>query len=159
MSSAERPTAKRVSIQEQQPGLMRAYLELHRAVEGVLNRPLHELVKIRASQLNHCAYCLEMHTRDGREAGLSEEKLDLLTAWREAPVFEPRERAALALTEAVTAIDRAGVPDDVWAAASEQFGDDELAALVMAVVTINGWNRIAVSTHTPVPRRSDSARR
>jgi AhpD family alkylhydroperoxidase len=154
MTDAQPVTRRQLKISERQPALMTAYLELHRAVDRTVERTLHELVKLRASQINRCAFCLEMHTREGREAGLDQEKLDLLPAWREAPVFEPRERAALALTEAVTLIDREGVPDDVWDLAAGEFTDEELAALVMAVVTVNGWNRIAVSSRSPVRRPS-----
>lgn len=144
---------RRVSIIEHQPDLMRTYVALNQAVDACLERALHELVKLRASQINRCAFCLEMHTREARDIGLSQEKLDLLPAWREAPIFDQRERAALALTEAITLVERDGVPDDVWNPAREAFSDAELSALVMAVVTINGWNRIAVTTRSPVPRR------
>jgi AhpD family alkylhydroperoxidase len=156
MTDSETSARRRLSVIEHQPTLMRAYVELNRAVHGSLDERLHELVKLRASQLNRCAFCLEMHTREGREAGLDQEKLDLLPAWREAPVFDRRERAALGLTDAITLLEREGVPDDVWSAAANEFDEAELAALVMAIVTINGWNRIAVTSRTPVPRRTST---
>ena len=147
----------RISIADHQPALLAAYSGLHRAVEMSLDKRLHELVKLRASQINRCAFCLEMHTREGRESGLSQEKLDLLPAWRESSVFDGRERAALELTEAMTLLSCGSVPDVVWSAASGEFNNEELAALMMAIVTINGWNRIAVTSRSSVPRRPDHA--
>lgn len=107
---------------------------------------LHELVKIRASQINGCAFCLDMHTKDARAAGESEDRIYLLDAWREAPHhYDERERAALALCEVITRIADGPLDEDVWARAEAVFGTEELAQLVFAIVAINAWNRIAIS--------------
>jgi len=110
-------------------------------------RELAELVRIRASQLNGCAFCIDMHTRDALAGGDSQQRLFALAAWRESPLFSERERAALSLTEAVTLIAGSHGLDAAYEAAAEHFAADELAALLYAIVTINGWNRLAVSTH------------
>lgn len=117
---------------------------------------LLELVKIRASQINGCAFCLAMHMRDARAQGEREARLDLLPAWREAPLYTARERAALAWTEAVTLIADGHVPDTVYAAAQREFGDKELVDLTYAVVAINGWNRLAIAFRKP-PEVADAA--
>jgi AhpD family alkylhydroperoxidase len=114
-----------------------------------LESALLELVKIRASQINGCAFCLAMHLRDARKLGEREERLDLLPAWRESPVYTPRERAALAWTEAVTLIADGHVPDAVYDAALQEFGEKELVDLTYAVVVINGWNRLAIAFRRP----------
>ncbi|HJW06469.1 MAG TPA: carboxymuconolactone decarboxylase family protein [Rhodanobacter sp.] len=106
---------------------------------------LIELVLMRVSQLNGCAYCLDMHSKDARAAGETEQRLYLLQAWREAPFYSPRERAALAWCEAVTRLDPIhGVPDEVYDEARARFSAEELIDLNMAVIVINGWNRIAI---------------
>jgi AhpD family alkylhydroperoxidase len=110
-----------------------------------LERSLLELVKIRASQINGCAYCLVMHTNEARKLGESDERMHLLNAWQEAPVFTARERAALDLVEAVTVITDGHVPDDVYEQARTQFSEKELVDLVAAIVTINSWNRLAIT--------------
>jgi AhpD family alkylhydroperoxidase len=107
---------------------------------------LLELVKTRASQINGCAFCVDMHTKDARAAGEEEHRLHLLVAWREAETYSERERAALALTEAVTRLGEGGVPDEVYAAAAELFSAEELVGLIWAIVAINAWNRIAITT-------------
>jgi AhpD family alkylhydroperoxidase len=123
----------------------RVMIELDDSVK--LDDPkLHELIKVRASYINGCAYCIDMHTKDARDLGESEGRLYALAAWRESTFFSDRERAALALTDAVTLLPEAGLPDDVYQEALEQFGEEELAQLTMAIVVINAWNRIAVST-------------
>jgi AhpD family alkylhydroperoxidase len=106
---------------------------------------LIHLVKLRASQINGCAFCIDMHTRDARAAGEAERRLYLLDAWREAPLYTPRERAALAWTEAVTRVANGHVPDAVFEEARAQFSDKELADLTPAVAAINAWNRLAIS--------------
>jgi AhpD family alkylhydroperoxidase len=117
-----------------------------------LSQPLYELIKIRASQLNGCAFCLDMHNRDARAGGEDQRRLDVLSAWREAPeLFSEAEQAALALTEAVTLIGERGVPDDLWQQATKHFGDTSLVHLLMAIAVINVWNRLAVSTHQQLP--------
>ena len=110
-----------------------------------LERPLLELVRLRASQLNGCHLCLAMHARDARTAGVPQRKLDVVAAWREAPGFTERERAALAWAEAVTLVSSGQVPDAVYEAARQQLDEQELAALTLAVVAINSWNRLAIS--------------
>lgn len=110
-----------------------------------LDRSLLNLVMLRASQVNGCAYCLEMHAREAREAGEEQRRLDALAGWRDVPWFDERERAALALTEAVTAVGQAHVPDAVVDEALRGFGEEGLAKLLLAIVVINGWNRINVT--------------
>lgn len=120
------------------------------AKQGFGDPALAELVVIRASQLNHCAFCLDMHLRIAREHGVSERKLDLLAAWEEAEgVFEERERAALALTEAVTVLTDGFVPDEVYERAAKHFDESRLAHLIGLVVAINNWNRVMVSRRIP----------
>ena len=109
-----------------------------------IERPLIELVLMRASQLNGCAYCLDMHSKDARAAGETEQRLYVLQAWREAPFYSDRERAALAWCEAVTRLDAHGVSDEVFEMARAQFSEKELGDLNMAVILINAWNRIAI---------------
>ena len=109
-----------------------------------LEQSLIELVLLRVSQLNGCAYCLDMHSKDARAAGESEQRLYLLQAWREAPFYSEREKAALAWCEAVTQLDPRGVADDIYAQATAQFSEEELMNLHMAVILMNSWNRIAI---------------
>ncbi|WP_158252977.1 carboxymuconolactone decarboxylase family protein [Cryobacterium sp. Y62] len=110
------------------------------------------LVKIRASQINGCAYCLDMHGREARAAGIDQRRLDVLAGWEEAPnVYSERERAALALTEAVTLIGNGGVSDSLWGQVRESFEEREIVQLLMAIAAINVWNRLAVSTHQSLP--------
>ena len=131
------------------PGAMTAMLGLEDYVHrSGLEPSLIELVKVRASQLNGCAYCLDMHTRDARAAGEKEQRLYAVAAWQEAPFFSERERAALAWTDAVTLVGQTRVPDEVYEQARQSFGEKELVDLTMAVVAINGWNRLAVAFRT-----------
>ena len=110
-----------------------------------LERGLLELVKLRASQINGCAYCVDMHTKDARANGETEQRLYAVVVWREAPFFTERERAALAWTEAVTLVSREQVPENIFEFARKEFSDKELVDLTMAVIAINGWNRLAIS--------------
>ena len=110
-----------------------------------LETPLLELVRLRASQINGCAYCIDMHTKDARAAGETEQRLYGLSAWEETPFYTERERAALAWTEAVTLISEGHVPDEVFETVRREFDEKELVDLTMAVITINGWNRLAIS--------------
>jgi AhpD family alkylhydroperoxidase len=126
-------------------GLGRALLALSSEVESRLERPLFELIKTRASQINGCAYCIDMHTKDARAAGETEQRLYALSAWRETPFFTDRERAALEWTEAVTRVGDTHVPDDVYARVAQHFNDEEMVTLTFAVIVINSWNRLAVS--------------
>ena len=136
----------RIDYSEVAPDAAKAMLGLEQYVRSTRLEPsLIKLVKIRASYLNGCAYCVDMHTKDARVAGESEQRLYAVPVWRETPFFTPRERAALAWTEAVTELGRTGVPDDVYEEARAEFSDSELVDLTMAIVAINGWNRLAVS--------------
>jgi AhpD family alkylhydroperoxidase len=136
----------RINTTRVSPDAYKAMLGLQSYVDATsLEKSLRELVNIRASQINSCAFCLHMHLRDARKAGETQERLDLIGAWREAPVFTARERAALAWTEAVTMVADTHVPDDVYEAARTEFSEQELVDLTMAVVAINGWNRLMVA--------------
>jgi AhpD family alkylhydroperoxidase len=127
-------------------GLGQAILALQRQVEtSGLEHSLLELVKIRASQINGCAYCLDMHTKDARALGETEQRIYALSAWRETPFFSDRERAALEWAEAVTRVSESQVPDAVYEAVTPHFTEAELVALTFAVVAINSWNRLAIS--------------
>jgi AhpD family alkylhydroperoxidase len=136
--------SERVDIHGEASGAYRAMAAFDHSIE--LDPALRELVKIRASQLNGCAFCIDMHTRSAREAGESERRLYALAAWRESPLFSARERAALDLTDSITQVSRSGVPDTVYATAAEHFDSCELANIILAIVAINAWNRIAVSS-------------
>jgi AhpD family alkylhydroperoxidase len=117
----------------------------HFVMSSGLERPLLELVKMRASQINGCAYCLDMHSKDARALGETEQRLYLLNAWREAPFYTARERAALEWTEAVTLIAGNHVSDDLYERVAKQFSPEELANLTLAIATINSWNRLSIS--------------
>jgi AhpD family alkylhydroperoxidase len=134
----------RMEIWREAPEVYRAMIALDRAVS--LEPHLRELVKVRASILNGCAFCIEMHVEKARELGETEQRLHAIAAWEEAPWFSARERAALALTDAVTWVGESHVPREVWDAAVAQFAAPELAQLVWAIAAINVWNRIAVAT-------------
>ncbi len=142
-------TSSRLNAKRAVPELYQAMIALDAAVaDAGLDPLLQELVKIRASQINGCAYCLNMHTRDAVKAGERHERLHVLAGWREAPTwFDERERAALALTESVTRIGPHGVPDAIYDEAAEQFSEAELGALLFLVMTSNAWNRLAVTLH------------
>jgi AhpD family alkylhydroperoxidase len=128
-------------------------LKLSHTVEASgLERSLLELVKIRASQINGCAYCIDMHTKDARALGETEQRIYALNAWREAPFYTPRERAALAWTEAVTRVSDTHVPDDVHAEVRAQFSEEEWVALTFEVIVINSWNRLAISSRAVAGR-------
>ena len=137
--------SSRINPYEAAPAEIKAMLALsnHTQNNG-LEHSLGELVKTRASQINGCAFCLQMHTRDARKAGESEERLYLLNAWREAPVYTARERAALAWTEALTRLSSGHPSDADYAELMAHFTPEEAVKLTMMIVTINGWNRIAV---------------
>ena len=128
------------------PRAVRALIGLETYLAGCgLEKPLRELVKLRASQLNGCGFCIDMHWRDARKEGEEERRLYLLDAWRESPGYSDRERAALAWTEAVTLVADGHVPDDVFNAVRPHFSDKELADLTLAVAAINAWNRMSIS--------------
>ena len=131
-------------------GMGRAMLTLSAETEKSLDPKLAELVKIRASQINGCAYCIDMHTKDARAAGESEQRIYALSAWRETPFFTDRERAALEWTEALTLISETNVPDELYERVSAHFSEPEMVALTFAVVVINSWNRLAISLRAVV---------
>jgi AhpD family alkylhydroperoxidase len=136
----------RIDPRKAAPEVFRAMLELESAVRATgLDTNLLDLIRLRASQINGCAFCIDVHSKDLRAEGESEERLYLLDAWRESPFYNDRERAALAWTEAVTLISHGHVPDEVYAQARQQFSDEELAKLTLAIVAINGWNRFGIS--------------
>lgn len=131
------------------PEAYKAMAGLERAIRhSGLPKPLIELVKLRASQINGCAYCVDLHSTDARKGGESDERLFQVAVWEESPAFNDQERAALALTESATRLSEGGdrVPDAVWEQAARHFSQDDLAALVVAIATINAWNRIGVAT-------------
>jgi AhpD family alkylhydroperoxidase len=127
------------------PALMKSWLDFGQGMsQSGLEDSLMELVKIRASQINACAFCLHMHTTDARRQGEREERIYLLDAWRESPLYSERERAALAWTEALTLVSETHAPDDVYQALQAQFTEEEQVTLTLLIVAINGWNRIQV---------------
>ena len=125
--------------------LTQALLKLSFESQKHLEHSLLRLVEVRASQINGCAYCLDMHTKDARAAGETEQRIYTLDAWRETPFFTDRERAALEWTEAVTLVAETRVPDDVYQHVRQQFSEEELVELTFAVIVINSWNRLQVS--------------
>ncbi len=149
----------RLEVRRIDPNAQQAVFAMERYVRGSGFDPrLYELVKIRASQLNGCAFCLDMHNRDARKGGEEQRRLDVLSAWREAPeLFTAPERAALAFTEAVTRIGDAGVPDAVWDDVAAHFDEAGIVQLLMATATINVWNRLAVATHQQLPDLTDTS--
>lgn len=138
----------RLNPQQASPAAYKALLGLEHFVQTCdLEKPLIELVKTRASQINGCAFCLHMHTSDARAAGETEERLYLLDAWRESPLYTDRERAALAWTDAVTLVSQTRVPDSVFQEARKHFSEKELVDLTVVLGAINSWNRLAISFH------------
>ena len=139
----------RIDLMHVTPGVIQAMLGLERQVrQGGLDHGLLDLIRMRASQINGCAYCLDMHSKDARANGETEQRLYGLDAWRETPYYSARERAALEWTEALTLVAETRVPDDVYERVREQFSEDELAHLSLAVVAINGWNRLNIAART-----------
>ncbi|MEU2747881.1 carboxymuconolactone decarboxylase family protein [Streptomyces collinus] len=148
---SESLSPSRVALKKITPDVSAAMGSLHAAAvsaaqEAKLEPDLLELVRIRASQINGCAFCLDLHTRDARERGETEQRIYTLNAWRETPFFTERERAALALTEAVTLVHDGRVPDAVYAEAAGVFDENQIAALIWAATVINAYNRIAIAT-------------
>ena len=137
---------KRLDYSKAAPGSVQAMYKLEKFVEeSGLERQLLELVKTRVSQINGCAYCIDMHTKDARALGESEQRLYALSAWRETPFYTDRERAALAWAEAITLISQSHASDEEFEAARAQFSEEEMVKLTLAVITINGWNRLAIA--------------
>ena len=140
----------RLDVAKHAPAAGRAMYALEKFVrESGLEPPLLELMRLRASQINGCAYCIDMHTKDARAAGESEQRLYTLSVWHETPFFTERERAALEWTEAVTQVGETHVPDEVFERVRRHFTETELANLTLAVIAINGWNRLAIAFRYP----------
>jgi AhpD family alkylhydroperoxidase len=144
MSIHEHTTTPRIDVADHAGAPMAAMIRLEERIE--LDHTIKALVKLRASIVNGCAFCIDMHWADARAAGESEQRLAQVAAWDESPYFDARERAALALTDAITAVGETRVPDDVWEQAAGQFDEAELAHLVVAIAAINFWNRVAIAT-------------
>ena len=141
---------QRMSVRERAPDLYRAVSHLSNATKAAsLDPTLIHLVKLRASQINHCAYCVELHTREALEDGIDPRKIYLLTVWEESHLYDPRERAALAWTESVTLIAQTRVPDEAFDAVRQVFSETEVAELTVVIAMINVWNRISVNSRTP----------
>ena len=148
----------RMNFYQAAPDTINALVALENQIQATgLEKSLIELVKIRASQINGCAYCINMHTQDARKRGESEQRLYLLNAWREAPVYTDRERAALAWTEAVTLISETHAPDDVYNEVRTHFSEAETVNLTMLIATINSWNRLAIAFRSVPPIRAKAA--
>lgn len=141
----------RLDYRKAAPDAFKAMLDLELAVHrGSLEKSLIELVKMRASQINGCGYCLDMHSKDARAAGETEQRLYVLPAWREAPFYSARERAALAWTEAVTQVASNDLPDALYQEVHQEFGDKGMVELTLAIIAINGWNRLAIGFRADV---------
>ena len=142
---------QRIDYTKVSPAALKAMYGLQKAVDqSGLEHSLLELVKLRASQINGCAHCIEMHFKDAKAAGETDERMHLLNAWREAPFYSARERAALLWCETLTLIAERGAPDEVFQEVREQFSEEELANLTLAIVAINGWNRFAIGFRAEV---------
>ncbi len=138
----------RINLFQSQPDTYKAMSALESYINSTPLTPIHkELIKIRVSQINGCAYCLDMHNRDARKLGETEQRLYTISAWRDTSFFDEKEKAILALAEEVTLIAKGGVSDNTYNNAIEILGNQYFAHVLMAVITINGWNRIAISTH------------
>ena len=156
----------RLDVQKAAPGAVHAMLALQGYIDKStrIEPALLELVKMRASQINGCAYCLDMHSKDARARGETEQRLYALNAWRETPFYTERERAALAWTEAITKISDGQAPDSAYEEVRRHFKDEELVNLTLAIVAINGWNRLAIGfravpgEYQPAARKAEAAR-
>jgi AhpD family alkylhydroperoxidase len=159
-SKGEILMAPRIDYTKVGSGALRAMYGLEKYLaESSIEKPLRELIKLRASQINGCAYCIDMHWKDARAAGESEQRLYGLAAWREAPYYSERERAALAWTEELTLIAEHHVSDELYEQMRRQFSEQELVDLTLAVVTINAWNRIAISFRSEAGSYQPASRR
>lgn len=136
----------RLDFYKASPNVLKAMLALEEQVKkSTLEKPLAELVRLRASQINGCAFCVDMHSTDARKGGEGERRLATVSVWRDTPFFTDRERAALEWTESVTLLAQSQVPDDTWERVRPHFSDAELAELTLLIVAINGWNRFSVA--------------
>ena len=138
--------ARRLTLADHAPRPYAAMYRLETAID--LDPALRHLISVRASQINGCAFCIDMHWQDARAAGQSEQRLYALDAWRESPLYSTRERSALELCEAITLVSQTRVPDEVWDRAAARFDPDELAQLVFSITVINAWNRLMISART-----------
>ena len=151
---AEVDKVRRINLHRVSPEVYKAVLALNQAAAEDLDPDLAELIKIRASQMNHCAFCLDSHNADARKRGISEQKLAVLAAWEEAAgIFTEQEQAALALTEEITDLTRRNVSDEVYDRAAAAFSERELGQVIAMALTINAWNRIGVTTRLSIPKR------
>jgi AhpD family alkylhydroperoxidase len=146
--------SRRINLNRVSPEVYEAVVALNTAAAKDLDPDLAELIKIRASQMNHCAFCIDMHTHDARKRGMNEQKLTLLPAWQEAEgLYTEQEQAALALTEEMTDLTRKHVSDEVYDRAAAVFDERELGQVIAMALTINAWNRIGVTTRLRAPKR------
>jgi AhpD family alkylhydroperoxidase len=153
MTTTEK-TTRRIDMRRVSPELYEAMLVLNNAAAKDIDPALAELIKIRASQMNHCAFCIDSHTADARKLGINEQKLTLLPAWEEAEgIFTEQEQAALALTEEMTDLTRRHVSDEVYDRAAAAFSERELGQVIAMALTINAWNRLGVTQRKRVPKR------
>lgn len=144
---------KRIKIGEIEPGAYKAMLTLESYLATTqLTKTHKELIKIRASQINGCAFCIDMHTKDALENGETNQRIFLLNAWKETDLFTEEEKVLLAITEEVTLIHRQGLTSDTYNRAKQIFDDNYIAQVIMAVVAINAWNRLGISTHKEIPK-------
>ena len=138
---------ERIQLEQVEPAAYKAMLGLEQYLaQSGLDKKLLSLIKVRASQINKCAFCIDLHTKEARKAGETEQRLYALSAWQETPFFTPQERAALTLTEAVTLIAENSISDELYNLVSGYFSDQEVVQILMAICTINAWNRIAITT-------------
>jgi AhpD family alkylhydroperoxidase len=145
--TTKRPASPRLSLSRRAPDIYRAMLALDdAAASSGVEAPLAELIRIRASQINGCGYCLDVHTTAARNGGEIEQRIYALPGWRESPLFTARERAALALVEAITLIHDGRLPDEVYEQATEEFDEPELAAVIWLAIVVNAWNRVGISS-------------
>lgn len=143
---------KRIVIKEVDPNAYKAMAAMEKYMAGSqLSYAYKELIKIRASQINGCAYCIQIHTKDARKAGETEQRIYALSAWKESTLFSDEEKAILAMTDEITRIADKGLSDVTYHQASNYFSDNEIAEIIMQIVIINAWNRIAISTHLKHP--------
>lgn len=142
---------KRIDLSNITAGVYKRIIALDSAVQNSgLNKIHLELIKIRSSQINGCAYCLNLHTRDAISQGESAQRIFLLNAWRETDLFSEEERTILAMTEEITMISKNGLSDETYENASKLFNEEYVGLIIMAIITINAWNRVAISTHKPL---------
>ncbi|MGI5244395.1 carboxymuconolactone decarboxylase family protein [Dactylosporangium sp. CA-139066] len=151
MTDSSVKPVQRMTVQQVSPGAYQAVLGMEKYIRANVDPDLRHLVKLRASMLNGCAFCVDMHSKEGIGDGMDTRKLFAVSVWREAPFFDERERVALELTDQVTRLDEHGVTDEAWERAVRVFGEEGVANLLMAIATINVWNRLSVATRNQPP--------